>query len=51
MKNFLIFCGGSFILYQITRYNRNYNNKKNKKIDGIIFGETGVNFAYQLGIK
>ncbi len=50
MKKFFIFCGGSFILYQITKYNKNYKNKKNKKIDGIIFGETGVNFAYQLGI-
>ena len=53
MKSFIIFCSSSILLYQITRYNKflkKKNKNKNKKIDGIIFGETGVNFAYQLGI-
>ena len=46
--SFVFFCTGSMALFNA----RSLRNKRNinSKIDGIIFGETGVNFAYQLGI-
>jgi len=47
MKKIHIFFIGSIILFKIRQSKR---RKSNKKIDGIIFGETGVNFTYQLGI-
>lgn len=47
MNKLKIFFIGSFILFNITLSKR---QKYPKKINGIIFGETGVNFTYQLGI-
>lgn len=48
MKNVIIFCIGSLLLLKIRDIKQ--NKSSNKKIHGIIFGETGVNFTYQLGI-
>ena len=58
MKSFLLFCIGSVSLFQIRnsiKQNKKTKTKRQthtneKQIDGIVFGETGVNFAYQLGI-
>ena len=44
MKGFIFFCMGTLVLYKCKR------RPVSQKIDGIIFWETGVNFAYQLGI-
>ena len=44
MKGFIFFCMGTLVLYKCKR------RPISQKIDGIIFWETGVNFAYQLGI-
>jgi hypothetical protein len=45
--SFVLFCLGGITLYKLRRQPQ---NPKSEKIDGVIFGETGVNFAYQLGI-
>lgn len=41
------FCLGSITLYCFVKKKESIHNKK---IDGIVFGETGVHFSYQLGI-
>lgn len=48
----VFFCIGTVTLYRVHQWKkkRKVKDKDQQPIDGIVFGETGVNFAYELGI-